>query len=97
MRVHFVHRHVQDTVEMLEEGDLPLPRCPRCNLQFPRKALNGPHLGILQCKKGGGAETETAGRVGDAVKIRAGVPCLWETDGGGVGVPLPRAATHGYG
>ena len=52
MRVHFVHRHVHDTVVMLEEGNLPLPRCPRCDLQLPRKALNGRHLGTLQCKKG---------------------------------------------
>ena len=52
MRVHFVHRHVQDTVVMLEEGKLPHPRCPRCNLQVPRKALNGRHLGTVQCKKG---------------------------------------------
>ena len=44
MRVHFVHRHVHDTVVILEEGNLPLPRCPRCNLQVSRKALNGRHL-----------------------------------------------------
>ena len=25
---------------------------PRCDLQFIRKALNGRHLGTLQCKKG---------------------------------------------
>ena len=65
MRVHFVHRHVHDTVVMLEEGNLPLPRCPQCDLQVPRKALNGRHLGTLQCKKGAEqkrrrlAETET--------------------------------------
>ena len=51
-RVHFVHRHVQDTLVMLEEGNLPHPRCPRCDLQVPRKALNGRHLGTAQCKKG---------------------------------------------
>ena len=43
MRVHFVHRHVHDTVVILEEGNLPLPRCPRCDLQVSRKALNGRH------------------------------------------------------
>ena len=65
MRVHFVHRHVQDTVVMLEEGNLPHPRCPWCNLQVPRKALNGRQLGTLQCQKGAErkqrrlAETET--------------------------------------
>ena len=37
---------------MLEEGNLPHPRCPRCDLQVPRKALNGSHLGTAQCKKG---------------------------------------------
>ena len=52
MRVHFVHQHVQDTVVMLEEGNLPHPRCPRCDLKVPRKALNGRHLGTTQCKKG---------------------------------------------
>ena len=41
------------------------PRCPRCDLQVPRKALNGRHLGTLQCKNGAEgkrrrlAETET--------------------------------------
>ena len=65
MRVQFVHRHVQDTVVMLEEGNLPHPWCPRCDLQVPRKELNGHHLGITQCKKGAErkrrrlAETET--------------------------------------
>ena len=52
MWVHFVHRHVQDTVMMPEESNLPHPRYPRCDLQVPRKALNGRHLGTLQCKKG---------------------------------------------
>ena len=37
---------------MLEEVNLPLPWCPRCNLQVTRKALNGRHLGTFQCKKG---------------------------------------------
>ena len=65
MRVHFVYQHVKDTVVMLEEGNLPNPRCPQCDMQVPRKALNGCHLGTAQCKKGavrkqkGMAETET--------------------------------------
>ena len=65
MRVHFVHRHVQDTVVMMEEGNFPYPRCARCDMQMPRKALNGRHLGTAQCAKGAErnrrrmAETET--------------------------------------
>ena len=52
MRVHFVHRHVHDTVVILDEGNLPLPRCPRCDLQVSRSALNGRHLGTNQCRTG---------------------------------------------
>ena len=52
MRVHFMHRHVHNTVVMMEEGNLPLSRCPRCDLQVSRKALNGRHLGTVQCQKG---------------------------------------------
>ena len=65
MRVHSVHRHVQDTMVMLEEGNLPHPGCARCDMQVPRKALNGCHLGTAQCGKGAErkqrqlAETET--------------------------------------
>ena len=39
MRVQFVHRHVHNTVVILEEGNLPLPRCPRCGLQVSRWRL----------------------------------------------------------
>ena len=28
IRVHFLHRHVRDTVVILEEGNLPHPQCP---------------------------------------------------------------------
>ena len=52
MRVHFVHRHVLDTVVMLEEGNFPHPRCARCDMQVPRRALNGRHPGTTQCLKG---------------------------------------------
>ena len=65
MRVHFVHRHVQYNVVMMEEGNFPHPLCSRCDMQVPRKALNGRHLGTAQCAKGAErkrrrlAETET--------------------------------------
>ena len=52
MQVQFVQRHVQDTVVILEEGNLPLPRCPQCKLQVSRKALNGRHLGTSQYRTG---------------------------------------------
>ena len=52
MRVHFVHRHIHNTVVILEEGNLPLSWCPRCDLQVSRKALNGRHLETNQCRMG---------------------------------------------
>ena len=52
MRVHFVHRHVLDTMVILEEGKSPHPRCARCDMQFPRRALKGRHPGTTQCLKG---------------------------------------------
>ena len=52
MQVHFVHWHVLYTVVMLEEGNFPHPRCPRCDMQVPRRALNWRHPGIAQCAKG---------------------------------------------
>ena len=52
MQVHFVQRYVQETVVILEEGNFPHPRCARCDMQVPRKALNGSHMGTTQCAKG---------------------------------------------
>ena len=54
MRVHFLHRHVRDTVIILEEGNLPHPRCPMCDIIVPWKSLNRRHITTIQCTKGGG-------------------------------------------
>ena len=35
MRVHFLHWYVRDTVIILEEVNLPHPRCPRCDMLCP--------------------------------------------------------------
>ena len=51
--VHFLHRYVRDTVIIMEEGTLPHPRCPRCDILVPYKALNGRHVTTAQCDKGG--------------------------------------------
>ena len=52
MRVRFVHQNVLDTVVMLEEGNFPHPRCARCDIQVPRRALTERHPGTAQCLKG---------------------------------------------
>ena len=52
MRIHFLHRHVQDTVVILEEGNLPHTRCPRCDMLVPGRTLNGRNLVTAQCDRG---------------------------------------------
>ena len=52
MRVHFLHRNVLDTVVILEEGNLPHPRCPRCDMLVPRRALKRSHPATAQCARG---------------------------------------------
>ena len=35
MWMHFCSRHVRDIVIILEEGNLPHPRCSRCDMLIP--------------------------------------------------------------
>ena len=52
MRVPFCHRHVRDTVVILEEGNLHHPQCPLCGMLMPWKALNWTHIHTAQCNRG---------------------------------------------
>ena len=52
MRVHFWRRHVRDTVIILEEGNLPHPRCENCGSLVPWRALNGRHKDTAMCRSG---------------------------------------------
>ena len=52
MQVHFVHRHVLKTVVILEEVNFPHPRCARCDMLVPQRALNRRHPDTAQCKRG---------------------------------------------
>ena len=52
IRMKFWHRHVQYTVVILEEGNLPHPWCPMCNMLDPWRSLNGLHQRTAECKKG---------------------------------------------
>ena len=97
MRVHFVHRHVHDTMVILEEGNLPLPRCPRCNLQVSSKALNGRHLETNQYRTGAERKIRRlAAAEGEAATERA-CPRLREEDAIGDGVSLSWESTHNHG
>ena len=52
MQVHLFQRNVRDTVIRLEEGNLPYPWCPQCNMLVSWIALNGWHLTTAQCANG---------------------------------------------
>ena len=51
MQGHFWHRHVRVTVVILEEGNLPQPRWPLCDMLMPWRSLNGMHRCKEQCKR----------------------------------------------
>ena len=52
MRVHFWRRYVRDTIIILEEGNLPHPRCENCDMFVPCRALNGRRKSTMMCKSG---------------------------------------------
>ena len=52
MCVHFWRRHVWDTVIILEEGNLPLPRCENCDMLVLWRSLNGLHKDTAMCRSG---------------------------------------------
>ena len=52
MRVHLWRRHVRDVVIILEEGNLPHPRCSRCDMLVLWRSLNGRHKSTETCRSG---------------------------------------------
>ena len=52
MRVHFWRRHVWDIIIILEEGNLPHPRCTNCDMLVPWRSLNGHHKSTEMCRSG---------------------------------------------
>ena len=43
---------MRDTIIILEEGNLPHPRCENCEMFVPWRALNGCHKSTMMCKSG---------------------------------------------
>ena len=52
MWVHFMHRHILDTVVILELVNSSHPRCVQCDMLVPRRTLNGRHPATSQCARG---------------------------------------------
>ena len=81
MQVHFLHRHVLDTVVILEEVNTPPPMVP------PMR-----HAGTLACverkeprhctvRQGGGAEDKAVSGGGIEEELGEGLSGLWRTFG----------------
>ena len=56
LRVHLTNRHVRDKIVILEEGNQPYPRCPKCDMFVPHKSLNGRNPATDFCRMGGGSK-----------------------------------------
>ena len=52
LRVHFVHRHVWDTIVMVGEGNRPYHQCPKCDMSVLHKAPSCRHLFKDFCSSG---------------------------------------------
>ena len=52
MQVHVMNRNVLDTMVILEEVNIPHPRCPQCDMLVPWRTLNGRHPATVQCDRG---------------------------------------------
>ena len=49
---YFAHIHMRETIVILEEGNRPYPRCPKCKFFVSHEALNGRHLAADFCHRG---------------------------------------------
>ena len=52
MKVQLWHRHIRDTVVILEEGNTPQPQCSLCDVLLTWRSLNGMYWRIEQYKRG---------------------------------------------
>ena len=72
LRVQFSQRHVRETIVILEEGNRPYPRFPKCVMFMSHKAFNGRHLSTDFCRRGEERKRRRlAEEEAQAVKVRA--------------------------
>ena len=88
LRVYFAHHHVRDKIVILEEGNQPYPRCPKCDIFVSYKALNGRHLATDFYHRG----EERRWRRLEEEEARAGTAAVVTT----YGIPLAPVASFKY-
>ena len=52
LRVHFMHRHMQEMVVILEEGSHPLLICTKCDMFITWRVINVKHQATAICDMG---------------------------------------------
>ena len=52
LQIHFVYRHVRDTVVIMEEVNHPYPCCPACEIFVSWATLNRRHPATALCARG---------------------------------------------
>jgi hypothetical protein len=52
LRRHFMYRHPKDTLVVLEEGLVPLPRCELCGMHVTPATLSSSHRQMTLCREG---------------------------------------------
>ena len=57
LQVHFTHRHMQESIVIMEEIHHPYSRCSKCYIFISKQALNGRHHIHCLTPMGGGSET----------------------------------------
>ena len=97
MRVHFVHRHVHDTVVLLEEGDLPLPWCPPVRPAGLQEGDQWAPPGDQTMQNGSEKKTTETYGGGGRGSDGEGVPRLREEDAIGDGVLISWEITDKHG
>ena len=88
MRVHFVHRHVLDTVVMLERK-LPPPTVRQVQHAGPPEGAEWASPGDRAVCERSGEEETAAGRDGDEGEVGAGFQSIWGTNRVGVRIQIP--------
>ena len=52
LQLHYIHRHLEDTIVVLNKGPFPHSLCNQCNILLTQKIMLARHLGTKILKRG---------------------------------------------
>ena len=95
LQIHFVHHHVRDTIVILEEGNLPHPRCPDCDMFVPWTELKFQHPTTIICARWAEQKLRRLAEEEAIEGICARFKIIWPAPCNDVLFPLPGSDTYG--